>query len=1063
MENQPQTRLDMAEVRRKLAGKHGRAYWRSLEEIAETPEFEGWLGDEFPHRRTLLEIDRRTLLKFMGASLALAGLAGCRGMELGELKVVPYVKQPEELVLGKPLFYATAWSMAGLGLGLLVESHEGRPTKIEGNPDHPGSLGATNAQTQAAILGLYDPDRSALVLEDGETSTWDAFVDALADELADQKAKHGAGIRILTEVSVSPTFKGQMDAFAKIYPKARWHQFEPFAKDNAFDGARLAFGRPVETLYDLTQAKVIVSLDSDFLQEGLESVILARQFAEGRTKLTQQDMSRLYAFESQLSCTGATADHRWAVKPSSVHALATSLLRLVQGGNAGNVPTEISTDQLVEVARDLTAHHGQSVVLVGDHQPPEVHALGHALNAALGAVGRSVSYREPRAVQPVHCGRDLKALVDDMNAGNVDVLVIMGGNPAFDSPADYGFADALKQVKRLRIRYGLYEDETTDACGVAGVGHAWHLPATHFLEQWSDTRGYDGIATVAQPLTAPLYDSRSPHQLVATLAGDTAPGHDLMDDGYQIVVDYWRTSGDISGDFEKGLSEVLHAGIVPNTALKPVAVQLQNIGLSASTPASEGFEVVIKPDPNLHDGRFNNNGWLMELPRPMTQLVWGNAAIMSLKDAERLGVQRGDVVRVTLGARSLDVPAFPQPGHPEGAVLIHAGFGRTKTGGVGMPLEHQSLMGFDLYAKTVGVNPYALRTSAFGSIATGASLAKTGDHVDLISTQIHHTMEGRDIVRAGTLAEYQRVPSLNPDKLHNPPIVEQGKVDTGRPQETPEQPNINLYDEQVWTTNLPQWGMTIDLNLCTGCNACVAACQAENNIPVVGKTQVGKGREMQWLRIDRYYGGVDPDHPSEVLVQPVACVQCEKAPCEPVCPVGATVHSHEGLNQMVYNRCVGTRYCSNNCPYKVRRFNFLDFSNLQFQFTEQATLVNKVYKKDGVSLLKMLSNPDVTVRGRGVMEKCTYCVQRINDARIEAKKAGREIRDGEIITACQQVCPTKTIIFGNIADKTSDVYKSRSDERAYRLLEELNTRPRTSHLGKVRNVNPAIATEEVPA
>jgi len=1058
MEDQTPNRLDMDLVRQKLADKRGPAYWRSLEEIAETPEFQGWLDDEFPHRRTLLEIDRRSLLKYMGASLALAGLAGCRGMELEELKVVPYVKQPEEMVPGKPLFYATAWTLGGVGLGLLVESHEGRPTKIEGNPDHPGSLGATTAQTQAAILSLYDPDRSAMVLNDGDGSTWDAFMDAVAAEFSNQKAVHGAGIRILTEVVVSPTLKAQLDGFLKVYPGARWHQYEPFARDNAFDGANLAFGQPVEAVYHLTKAKVIVSLDSDFLQDGLESVVLARQFAEGRRKLTAEDMNRLYVFESQLTCTGATSDHRWSMKPSSVHAVATALLQSVRSQGAVSPPKELSGADFNAVVQDLLAHRGQAVVIVGDQQPPEVHAIGHALNVALGAVGQTVTYHEPRAAHAVHTGRDLKSLVDDMNAGKVDVLVMLGGNPVFDAPVDYNFGEALKRVSRLRIRYGLYEDETTDACAAVDGGHSWHLPATHFLEQWSDTRGYDGTATVAQPLTAPLYDARSPHQLVAALAGDGAPGHDLMSDGYQIIADHWQSSGHISGDFDKGLAEVLHAGIVPNTTLAPRVVALKTF--DAAPPSTTGFEVVLRPDPNLHDGRFNNNGWLMELPRPMTQLVWDNAAIISLKDAETLGVQRGDVVQVTVGKQTLAIPAFPQPGHPVGSVLIHTGFGRTKTGSVGMPTQHQSLMGFDLYAKTVGVDSYVLKTSGAAAYVTGATLTKTGQSETLVSTQIHHSMEGRDIVRAGTLAEYLRVPSLNPDKLANPPIVEQGDLDTGVPTETPEQPNIDMYPEEIWTTNLPQWGMTIDLNLCTGCNACITACQAENNIPVVGKTQVMKGREMQWLRIDRYYGGADPDNPSEVLVQPVACVQCEKAPCEPVCPVGATVHSHEGLNQMVYNRCVGTRYCSNNCPYKVRRFNFLDYSNLQFQFTEPATLINKIYKKDGVSLLKMVSNPDVTVRGRGVMEKCSYCVQRINDARIEAKKAGQEIQDGAILTACQQVCPTKTILFGNIADKKSEVFKSRSDERAYRLLEELNTRPRTSHLGKVRNVNPAITAQE---
>lgn len=1040
MENRNQ-RYDMSKIREALAGKGGKTYWRSLDEVADTPDFQAWLEDEFPERKSMLEIDRRSVLKFMGASLALAGLSGCRGVFLDELKVVPYVKQPEELVPGKPLYYATAMTLGGVGLGLLVESHEGRATKVEGNPDHPGSLGATSVFAQASVLGLYDPDRSSEVMEDLETSTWDSFNKVLQAELAEQAQKKGAGIRFLSEVVVSPTLKTQIDSVLKKFPAAKWHQYEPFARDNAFDGAMAAFGEPVDTTYDLSKAKVIVSLDADIFQEGPESVLLARQFADGRRVTGKTaDMNRLYTFESSVSITGATGDHRFAVRPSEIGMVADALFEAIGGQPVTSGPKSIKTEVLLEVAKDLRANPGKAVVVVGQDQPGAVHAVAHAINHLLGAVGQTVNYLEPRAARPVNCKKDLKGLVDDLNAGNVDVLFVFGGNPVYDAPADYKFAEAIAKVKKLRIRHGLYYDETSEQCN-------WHLPATHFMEEWSDTRAYDGTASIVQPLTAPLQDGRSLHQLLTAVIGQSMNGQNLMGDGYEIVYERWKAAGAIKGDFDKGWQEVLHAGVVPGTkspSKNLVARPVPPVGAASAS----GLEVSFKADPGLYDGRFNNNGWLMELPRPITQIVWDNAALMSMKDAEQLGVQQGDLVELAFGGDTVTLPALPLPGQPEGSIVLHAGFGRTKTGTVGQVTENETtdLAHFGLNTTSVGVNIYPVRKSSSMAFVGGVNAKKTGDSHQLVVTQMHHSMEGKDVVRSGTLAEFAKVSNLNPEKLEG--IVSKDE---------PEQPEVNLYPEEIFETTLPQWGMTIDLNTCTGCNACVVACQAENNISVVGKSQVAKGREMHWLRLDRYYKGSVLDQPDEIVMQPVACVHCEKAPCEPVCPVGATVHSHEGLNQMVYNRCVGTRYCSNNCPYKVRRFNFLNYSDNQKQFTVPSSQIARQPKKDGVQLLKMLSNPDVTVRGRGVMEKCTYCVQRINDARIEAKKAGTEIADGAIVTACQQACPTKTIVFGNIADPNSQVAKLRRDPRAYRLLEELNTRPRTSHLVKLRNPNPAIS------
>ncbi|MBI1756783.1 MAG: TAT-variant-translocated molybdopterin oxidoreductase [Fimbriimonas ginsengisoli] len=1044
--------IDLAKAREALAGKRGQEYWRSLEQLAETPEFRAWVDDEFPGRATLAQIDRRTILKFMGASMALAGLAGCRGMFLDEPRVVPYVKAPEELVPGKPLFYASTFSLGGYGVGVLVESHEGRPTKIEGNPDHPASLGACNPWMQASILGLYDPDRSQNVTSQGDISTWNAFFAIAREALEKQKAKGGAGIRLLTETVTSPTLARQIGEFLAAYPKAHWHQYEPGARDSAYEGTMMAFGQPVETVYDLSKANRIVSLDADFLTSMPGSLVYSRQFADGR-RLTEgrTSMSRLYMFESGVSVTGANADHRWPVKPSEIGAIAAELLAALSGKPA----TGPYKAQIEPIARDLKAQNGATVVIPGDDQPAALHATCHSINEVLGSKARQIV--EPVAAKPVNHTRSLSELCDAMKTGSVDALFILGGNPAYDAPADFGIADALAKVK-LKVRHGLYEDETSALCD-------WHVPATHYLEHWSDARAFDGTASIVQPLTAPLFDGRSDHQLLAGLMGKPDDGHDL-------VQETWKQRGipnsPFPNDFEKSWREVLHAGFVPGTAAKlpteswagQALVKMKKEGILLGIPdapqrsGGPALEVAFRLDPALHDGRFNNLGWLQELPRPITQNLWDNAALMGIGAAEKLGVEAGDMVEITVGGRTIKVAAMPQPGHPEGSITIHLGWGRTKAGTVG---------------NGTGFDAYPLRTSARMGHAGGAQIKKIDGFHKVQTTQMHHQMESYgdklDIIRTGALADYAKHPSSFAPTIHESP----GPVDEalekshhpGNDQNRQEQPAITMYEEEVFKTNLPQWGMTIDLNSCIGCNACVTACQAENNVPVVGKTQVGRGREMHWLRIDRYYGprgGQGSLENPDMLFQPMMCGHCEIAPCEPVCPVGATLHSHEGLNQMVYNRCVGTRYCSNNCPYKVRRFNFFNFTDNQDQFSTQTPPDVREPKHNGIQLLKMLNNPNVTVRGRGVMEKCTYCVQRINDARIEAKKGGRPIADGDIVTACQQACPARAITFGNIADKQSAVAKLKREPRAYRLLEELNTRPRTSYLSRVRNPNP-----EVPA
>ncbi|MCC7231164.1 MAG: TAT-variant-translocated molybdopterin oxidoreductase [Fimbriimonadaceae bacterium] len=1018
MDNQkPQQRLDLETIREQLSGKGGKRYWRSLEQVADTPEFQTWLEDEFPHRRTLLEIDRRSMLKVMGASIALAGLSGCRGYFLDQEKIVPYVKQPEELVPGRPLFYASAIPLSGYGVGVLVEQHEGRPTKIEGNPDHPESQGSSSAIMQASILSMYDPDRAQSVHVGGDVSTWEEFEKVVRSELANQNTKGGTGIRILTETVASPLVASAIESFKKKYPAATWHSWDPVGLDNARMGSKSAYGKVVNTVYDFSKAKVIVSLDSDFLVNGPGSLKYARDFADGRRlESTNGEMNRLYQFESFPTVTGTNADHRWAMKSSQVGQVAAYLASKLGIGASG--PTPVDTKILDKILSDLQRNAGACVVIAGNHQPAEVHHLCHAINEKLACNGKTVLHGSRIDFGPENQLESLTQLTEALNASKVDLLLVLGGNPAYNAPADLKFGDALAKAK-LKVHHSLHFDETSKLCD-------WHLPLTHFLEDWGDVKGYDGTVSLIQPLIAPLFESKSHSEVIHLALSAPKPAFDLLRNAY---------STSLAG---KAWDMALNSGTVPGTASTDVAISVSGSAPAVAAPIS-GVELIFREDAHVHDGRYANNGWLQELPKPLSKITWDNAIHLSPKMAQQLGVASEDQVVLEHNGAKIEGGAWVMPGHPEESITVLLGFGRKVGGSI---------------CTNAGVNLYPMRTSKTLAHAGGASLTKGSGTFALSTVQIHHTMEGRDIVRSGTLQEWKVNPTLKPEEAH-------------------EVEDVSMYPDKVFDYDGPQWGMTIDLNTCIGCNACVTACQAENNIPVVGKEQVKRGRELHWIRLDRYYvGGLD--QPEETLHQPLMCVHCEKAPCEPVCPVGATMHSHEGLNQMVYNRCVGTRYCSNNCPYKVRRFNYLNYADNQDQFMDShfdgpvvpvpLTGDKKVIfpgkiteeKVSGRSLLKMVQNPDVTVRGRGIMEKCTYCVQRINDSRIEAKKQGREIKDGEIVTACEQTCPTKAIVFGNVADKDSRVSKLRKDQRSYLLLEELNTRPRTSYLGRVRNPNPEI-------
>jgi MoCo/4Fe-4S cofactor protein with predicted Tat translocation signal len=999
----PEFRIDLASVRRRMDGASGRRYWKSLEELADTPGFQDFLHREFPENASEWTdpSGRREFLKVMGASMALAGLTACTRQP--EETIVPYVKPPEEIVPGRALYFATAVTEGGYAKGVLVESHEGRPTKIEGNPDHPASLGATDAVTQAAILELYDPDRSQTVKQLGEIRSWGAFVAAVKAALSAQKPLGGAGLRILTETITSPTLVAQMRALLQEYPQARWHQYEPTAPDNARAGAALAFGQPAEARYRLAEADVILSLEADFLGRGPDSVRLTREFAQRRRIADgHAKLNRLYVAEGSPSLTGANADHRLSLRSSEVEgfarAVAAGLGLAVAGASNANGPF------VVAVVKDLQRAAANALVIAGESQPPAVHALAHAINARLGSFGRTVTFTASVAASADSQADSLTTLTREMMAGKVDTLLILGANPVYHAPADLGFAQQMDRVP-LRFHAGLYEDETAERC-------QWHVALAHTLETWSDARGAGGVATIQQPLVAPLYGGRSPHEVLSVFSAQPERS------GYELVREHWKqTLGD--ADFESRWLRAVHDGVVPGTELPetPVSATLGPWAAATPMPALPGLEIVFRADPNVGDGRLANNGWLQELPRPLTKLTWDNAVLMSARTAEKLGVAVGttetgsrntaggspaDVVEVSYQGRSVRGPAWVLPGHPDDAITVHLGFGRTRAGRVG---------------NGVGFNAFALRTSDAPWFGSGAQVTKTGERVRLACTQDHWSMEGRSPVRSVSVAELEQDHHAIAAMGHTPP------------------PELNLYPPFKYEGHA--WGMSIDLNSCVGCNACTIACQSENNIPVVGKEQVSRGREMHWIRVDRYFEGA-VDNPA-VHHQPVPCMHCEQAPCETVCPVAATVHSDEGLNDMVYNRCVGTRYCSNNCPYKVRRFNFF------------------LYQDWNTPSLKLLRNPDVSVRSRGVMEKCTYCVQRIQRVKIDARNQARPVKDGEIQPACAQACPAQAIVFGDVNDPQSAVSKAKASPRNYGVLEDLNTRPRTTYLGSVKNPNPELA------
>jgi molybdopterin-containing oxidoreductase family iron-sulfur binding subunit len=1027
---------ELARLRGKLQDARGPRLWRSLEELADTESFQHFLHREFPENATEWNdpIGRRRFLQLMGASLALAGVSGC--VVQPEEKIVPYVRAPENVVPGKPLYFATAAVHEGFGSGILVESHMGRPTKVEGNPDHPESQGATDLFAQASVLTLYDPDRSQVITRNGRVSTWSDFLDSLIELRAALRARNGSGLHLLTGTITSPTLARLMRQLfdQEHFPEARWHVHDAVGFENQQAGARLAFGEDLSAVHHLDRARTILAVESDFLGWGKSKLRDARALAARREMAAKGrgEPARLSVVESCPTITGASADHRWPLAAGQVPALLRHLARAVGVPNISPPERGGETPWLAAVIDDLTATPGESLVLVGESQPAEVHALVHGINEALGAVGKTITYHEPIAARaPEGRGGTLASLAEEIARGAVDTLVILGPNPAYDAPVDLKFAEAMLQVP-TRIHLGLYADETARRA-------TWHIPQAHFLEGWGDVRTFDGTATVVQPLIAPLYGGKTAIEMMSALVeGAPRPAR-------EIVMETWREAFGEEA-FDAAWEKALHDGLVAQSAAGDRSPALRNLGElswpASAAPGDSGaagaLEILFRPDPTVWDGAHANNGWLQELPKPLTKLTWDNAALVSPATARARGIVTGDVLELGYRGRTLRAAALVLPGHVDGSVTLSLGYGRRDAGRTG---------------SGTGFNAYELRTSDAPWTGVGLTLVKTGEKYPLATTQMHHDMAGRNLVRVATLEEFHANPEFAHD-AHHGPLHESAadshagdhSVATGRLAGNPD-PRLTLYEypEPMQRRNEGEgnrWGMSINLNACIGCGVCVVACQAENNIPVVGKDQVLRGREMHWLRIDRYFATTDESRPEanpRILFQPVTCMHCENAPCELVCPVAATTHSAEGLNEMTYNRCVGTRYCSNNCPYKVRRFNF-------FQYNDET-----------LPTLKLLRNPDVTVRTRGVMEKCTYCVQRINAARIASEIAGEErVAGNVVVTACQQACPTRAILFGNLNDGAAEVVEAKNDPRTYVLLSELNTRPRTSYVARLTNPNPAI-------
>lgn len=965
-----------------------------LDQIHHNPAFQTWIDGKPEVAAEPVDLDpssRRDILKIMAAGAGLAGMVSCRRPEQ---KIVSFSKGVEDLIPGKPFYYNTVFNLGGVGQGLRIEANDGRPTKAEGNPAHPTSLGGANTYAQGSILGLYDPDRCQFVMKDGAPSNWEAFSAFAKPVFAN--AGDGKGVAFVVERNAGPSWRATLEAAKKKWPAALFVEYEALTNDNAVLGAEIATGTKAEATYAFDQADIVLSLDHDFLGLDASTVLPTKLFSKKRKIVKAGDtMNRLYVVEGHFSATGGLADHRLRMKPSEVAGFAAEILKLVSDAAEPKIEGDNMRKKFAAaVAADLKKAAGKGIVCAGPRQAPEVHALALAINQVLGNIGTTVNFLPPLYEPQAASVANLKAA---LSSGSISTLVILGGNPAYTMPADVDFASGAKKAKTV-IHLGNEHDETAALAN-------WCLPQAQFLEAWGDARSSDGSVSIQQPVIAPLYNGKTPTEVLSLLMGGETSG-------YQITKNYWTAT--FAGDKEKSWRKALHDGVVEGSAFAPLklSVDTKKIAALPVPSPSSGMELIFLAAPGVYDGRFANNAFLMEMPDPMTKVVWDNCITMSSATAKQLGVEMGSigtessVVTLTVGGASIEASLVIVPGHADGVLGLTLGYGREKVGRVGAG---------------AGANAYKLRNSTAMGFATNVQAAKANKMYMLVRTQDDpegDTQHGRPIAQEATLKQFTEEPAFA-QHVHGPPVE-------------------SLFPDWDYTKGY-QWGMTIDLNQCTGCNACLVACFTENNIPMVGKEMVNRGREMHWIRLDRYYSGMDDE--ATVITQPLNCQQCENAPCESVCPVAATVHSPEGLNDMAYNRCIGTRYCMNNCPYKVRRFNYLN------------------YNKQKTEIESLASNPDVSVRMRGVMEKCTYCTQRISEGKINAKvdPAGRrQVRDGEIKTACQQTCPADAIEFGNVADPNSAVSKAKTSTRNYALLAELNVRPRTTYLARIRNTNEAL-------
>ncbi len=1046
----------------------GPRYWRSLDELSQTPEFQAQVEREFgPEASEMNEVDRRHFFKIMAASFAIGGLgfAGCRRPES---HILPHSKMPEHQVPGQALYYATGFPLRGETLPLLIETHTGRPTKVEGNAEHPGYQGGTTRKAQAAILDLYDPDRATAHTK-GTAKISNADVNDLLAELSKKySSKEGAGVAVLAESSSSPTRLRLKKAFQKAFPQATWAEYDAIDATNAAVAAAKVTGNAkLAPKYDLTKASRILAVDADFLDEEQGSVQFSKQFAAGRrVRSNKDDMNRLYSVESNFSITGGMADHRKRLASSQMISFLAAIALELDLGVEGNALKSVlnplaakldadTKEWAVKCADDLAHHKGESLVFVGQHLSAEAHALGLLVNEKLGNLKKTVS------LVTVDNGKtaSIQDLASSIEAGSVESLVVLGGNPVYNAPADLDFAALLKKVGEV-VRLGYYSDETSEES-------SYHILQAHFLEAWGDGRTYGGDVVAQQPMILPLFDGVSEIEVLARLVGEANA------DGYSLVYSTFQSANGNSGKhaFEAYLNSGFAEGGYKTSNSNVSGLELADFlkGFEApSTPSKDQLEVRFLNDASVDDGRYINNGWLQECPDPMTKLTWDNAIIVSPRLAGDLdivapdsanqiarknpnkvrdGRQFASVATITVDGREVTGAIHIQPGLDNYTVVLPLGYGRTKTGRVGTGS---------------GFSAYAIRSAS--AFVSNATLSLTGAEYQLAGTQSHWSMEGRAIVREGNLGDYGKDSSFVSKmgmESHSPAIYG-ADADMSTQDKVTSTPRGGSMYEHPDLTGVHQWGMSIDLNVCTGCNSCVIACQSENNIPIVGRDQVRRGREMHWIRLDRYFSSGSKDYASipedpQVSLQPIACMQCETAPCETVCPVNATVHDEEGLNAMAYNRCIGTRYCANNCPYKVRRFNFFDYQQRNLDELYMGPLGDKGMPE----LVQMAQNPDVSVRMRGVMEKCTFCVQRINQAKIaQQAKAGDSddvrVRDGAIKVACEQACPTDAIVFGDLKDADSRVSQLRDNDRSYSLLGYLNTRPRTTFMARIRNPNPKM-------